>query len=234
VTERKRAEAALSKVSQRLIEAQEQERSRLARELHDDISQQLALLAVNLEGMKLGLPASAANLLAKHIDDARGRVADLSKDIQALSHRLHSPKLELLGLAATAASFCQEFSALQKVQIDFHSEKVPKGLPREISLCLFRVLQEALQNAAKHSGSKHFQVLLACETNQIDLTVHDGGVGFQPEEAFQGRGLGLTSMKERLKLVEGELQINSRLHEGTTLRARVPISSKKMHAGAGK
>jgi len=237
VTERKRAESALSTFSQRLIDAQEQERSRLARELHDNISQQLALLAINLEGIKLGLPASAAELLARHIDDASNRVADLSKDIQALSHRLHSPKLELLGLAAAAASFCQEFSTLQKVQIDFHSENIPKDLPKEISLCLFRVLQEALQNAAKHSESMRFQVVLTCETNletsQIELTVHDRGVGFQPEEASQGRGLGLTSMKERLKLVEGELLINSRLHEGSTLCARVPLSSKKKSASAG-
>ena len=233
VTERKRAAVALSRVSQGLIEAQEQERSRLARELHDDISQQLALLAVNLDEMKQGLPASAIEL-ARQIDDASSRVSDLGRGIQALSHRLHSPKLELLGLAVAAASFCREFSALQKVQIDFRYENVPKELPREISLCLFRVLKEALQNAAKHSGSKRFRVALTGETDRIGLTVYDGGVGFHPEEAFQGRGLGLTSMKERLKLVAGELLINSRLHKGTTLCARVPLSSKKKSARAGR
>jgi signal transduction histidine kinase len=109
------------------------------------------------------------------------------------------------------------------VEIDFHSENIPKELPREISLCLFRVLQEALQNAIKHSGSRQFQVSLTGGVNEIELTVHDWGIGFEPEEAIKGRGLGLTSMKERLRVVDGELSIDSQFQRGTTIHARVPL-----------
>ena len=231
ITERKLAEEALSTVSQKLIEAQEQERSRIARELHDDINQQLALLAIKLESLKQGVPASVE--LAQRIGETSKRIADIGKDIQAVSHRLHSPKLEYLGLAAAAKSFCREFSDQQKVEITFHSENIPKELPKEISLCLFRVLQEALQNATKHSGSRQFQVSLRGGTNEIELTVHDSGRGFDPEEAIKGRGLGLISMRERLKLVNGELSIHSQLERGTTIKAHVPFSSMAKSVGAG-
>jgi PAS domain S-box-containing protein len=231
ITERKLAEEALSTVSQKLIEAQEQERSRLARELHDDINQHMALLAVNLGALKENLSASAAEL-AERISEANKQVEDIGKDIQAVSHRLHSPKLEYLGLAAAAASFCREFSDLQKVEVDFHSENFPKELPQETSLCLFRVLQEALQNATKHSGSRQFQVRLKGEANEIELTVHDSGIGFEPAEAIKGRGLGLTSMRERLKLVDGQLSIDSKPQRGTTIQARVPLNAGMKSAGA--
>lgn len=230
-TERELAEEALSMASQRLIQAQEQERSRLARELHDDISQRLAMLAVNLEGLKQGLPDSA-DVLGRQIGGVHEQVVAIGKEIQALSHRLHSPKLELLGLAATASSFCKEFSDQKKVEIEFQSESVPKELPQEIALCLFRVLQEALQNAIKHSGSHHLQVSLRGGESEVELTVQDSGVGFEPEAAIKGPGLGLTSMKERLKLVDGQLSIDSKLQGGTTIQARVPFNPKRKSAGA--
>lgn len=231
ITERKLAEEALSTVSQRLIQAQEQERSRLARELHDNINQKLAMLAVTLQGVKTGLPASAAEL-GRQIGEAHEQLVAVGNEIQALSHRLHSPKLGLLGLTATASSFCREFSDQQKVEIDFQSESVSKELPQEIALCLFRVLQEALQNAAKHSGSRHFQVALMGGANEIELIVHDSGVGFEPEEATKGRGLGLTSMKERLNMVDGQLSVDSKLQRGTTIRARVPLGRRMKPAGS--
>jgi PAS domain S-box-containing protein len=231
ITERKLAEEALATVSQRLIEAQEQERSRLARELHDNINQKIAMLAINLEALKDCLPSSAVELEGQ-IEEAHEQAVAVGSDIQALSHRLHSPKLGLLGLAATAASFCKEFSGQQKVEIDFQSQNVPKGLPQDIALCLFRILQEALQNAAKHSGSRKFQVALRGETNEIELTVHDSGVGFEPQEAIKGRGLGLTSMKERLNTVDGQLSIESKPEHGTTIRARVPLPLEMSSAKA--
>jgi PAS domain S-box-containing protein len=223
VTERRLAEEALSTVSQKLIEAHEEERARLARELHDDINQRLALLRVHLERLMHNPPTSAAQLRGK-ILEASQQTADLVKDIQALTHRLHPSKVELLGLAAAARSLCEEFSDQQDVKIDFHAENVPEALPQEISLCLFRVLQEALQNAIKHSGSRHATVSLRGGVNDIDLTVQDSGVGFDAREAGRGRGLGLTSMKERLKLVDGQLSIHSELRRGTTIHARVPFS----------
>jgi PAS domain S-box-containing protein len=231
ITQRKLAEEALSKVSQKLIQAQELERSRLARELHDDINQRLSLLTVALDGLK-HQPPESTDQWKQHITAASEHVADIAKDIQTLSHRLHSPKLELLGLTAAASSFCKEFSQRQNVEIDFQSANIPKNLPEDISLTLYRVLQEALQNAVKHSGSRHFRVSLVGETDAIELAVQDSGVGFEPDEAVKGQGLGLASMKERMKLVEGELSINSQLQQGTTIRARVRFDSKSRAAGA--
>jgi len=232
ITERKQAEEALSTVSQRLIEAHEEERTRLARELHDDINQRLALLAVSLNDLKQSLPAVSIEL-GRKIDDASKQIGDVGNDVQALSHRLHSSKLEYLGLERAASGFCREFSDQQGVEIDFHSENVPNQLAPEISLSLFRVLQEALQNAAKHSGARQFQVSLKGQANEVELTVHDSGIGFDPEQAIKGRGLGLTSMRERLKLVGGELLIDSRLHRGTTVHAGAPLSARPHSALVG-
>jgi signal transduction histidine kinase len=139
------------------VEAHEEERTRIARELHDDIKQRLALLAVNLEQLKRDLPSREAKLRQRLANEC-ACVLELASDIQALSHRLHSSKLEYLGLEAAARSFCAEVAGVEQVEIDFHSENMPKELSPEISLSLFRVLQEALQNAIKHSGSRQFQV----------------------------------------------------------------------------
>jgi len=220
VTERKLAEDAISKVNQKLIQAHEEERSRIARELHDDICQRIALLAGRLDDFQHGHPESL-NQLRCELGQASEEVQVLGADVQALSHRLHSSKLQYLGLTAAAAGFCREFSAQQGVEIDFQSEGIPEELSHEISICLFRVLQEAVQNAAKHSGSRRFQVSIKGGSNQIELTVHDSGIGFELERAFQKQGLGLTSMRERMKLVNGELSVESGLQLGTTICARV-------------
>jgi PAS domain S-box-containing protein len=223
VTERKAAEEALSTVSRRLIEAHEEERAWLARELHDDISQRLCMLTMNLRHLSDGKQTSVAEF-RKGINKTIQHVFDLGIDMQALSHRLHSSKLEYLGLAVAAAGYCRELSNQHEVEIEFQSENVPKDLPPEISLCTFRVLQEALQNAIKHSRSEQMHVSLSHESNAIGLTVRDSGIGFDPAEAMKGRGLGLISMKERLKLVNGELFIESQARLGTTVHARVPFS----------
>jgi signal transduction histidine kinase len=166
------------------------------------------------------------------IEEICERVVDLGNDIQALSHRLHSSKLEYLGLVVAAASFCKEFSKQQRVETTFHSQDVPKEIPAEAALCLFFVLQEALQTAAKYSGVKRFEVSLRGGLNEIDLMVHDSGAGFDAERAMNGHGLGLTSMRERLKLVGGQLSIESKLVGGTTIHARVPLSPKVKSARA--
>jgi signal transduction histidine kinase len=231
ITERKRAEEALSTVNQRLIEAQEEERARLARELHDDINQRLALLVVKLQSLQQSLPPSMVEIrhaIAEASDESEG----LGSDIQALSHRLHSSKLEYLGLASAAGGFCRELTDRQGMEIEFHSEGIPKDLPREISLCLFRVLQEALQNAIKHSRSRHFEVSLSGGSSGVELTMRDSGIGFDPEDATRGSGLGLISIRERLKLVNGKLFIDSQSQRGTTILARVPLSPKTKSAAA--
>jgi signal transduction histidine kinase len=233
ITERKRAEEALSGMAGKLIEAQEQERARIARELHDDINQRLALLAVNLEGLKENLPSSASDLTQK-LGKVSKEVKDLGIDVQALSHQLHSSKLEYLGLEAAAAGFCRELSHQQRVEIDFQCEGILNDLPQETSLCLFRVLQEALQNGIKHSASRHFRVRFNNGSGQVELMVRDLGIGFDPEEAMKGRGLGLTSIRERLKLVNGYLSIYSRPQAGTTILARVPLSPRMAPGAAGQ
>jgi len=222
VTERKLAEEALSSVSRKLIEAHEEERTWIARELHDDVNQRLALLAVNLDVLNGELPSSAADA-RRHAAEIKQQIKELGIDVQALSHRLHSSKLEYLGLSAAAGAFCRELSERKGAQIDFSSDNVPRSLPEETSLCLFRVLQEALQNAVKHSGSERYRVSIICDSDEVTLTVSDSGCGFNTEEALRTPGLGLTSMRERTKIVHGDLLIDSRKNGGTVVRARVPI-----------
>jgi PAS domain S-box-containing protein len=231
VADRKFAEEALSTVSRKLIEAQEEDRAWIARELHDDINQRIALLAASLAHLKQALPGSAIET-NRLIDDLCDQAISLGMDVQSLSHHLHSSKLDYLGLKVAAAGLCKEFSDQHAVKIDFHSDEIPNNLPKEVSLCLFRVLQEALQNAMKHSGSKHFQVTLAASTDQILLIVDDFGIGFDLEKAANARGVGLTNMRERLKLVQGELSIASRPGVGTVVRARVPLSTDTESAQA--
>jgi signal transduction histidine kinase len=232
VAQRKLAEEALSIANRRLIEAHEEERSRIARELHDDINQRVALLAMQLDRMRHDLPASAADL-KQGIGEAQKQISELGNDIQALSHRLHSSTLEYLGLTAACASFCRELSDRHGVAIDFDSTDIPKELPQEISVCLFRVLQEAIQNAMKHSRSRHLDVSLIGGLNEVHLTVRDFGIGFDPENGGKGHGLGVISMRERMKLVGGELSIESQPQLGTTIHARVVRSLGKSAGAAG-
>ena len=231
ITERKQAEEAMSGFSRRLIEAQETERSRIARELHDDINQRLAMVAISLKTAKESLPKSEVKA-NRILNEAGEKVSELENDVQALSHRLHSSKLDYLGLEAATSGFCREFSERQNVKIDFHCEGIPEELSSEVSLCLFRVLQEALHNAAKYSGVSEFEVTLNETSHEIQLLVHDSGVGFDAKRASNGHGLGLTSMKERLRLVNGELFIDSEPGHGTTVLARVPLVDDKTIADA--
>jgi len=223
VTARKLAEEALSAVSGRLIEAQEQERSRIARDLHDDIGQRLALVVNQLDGLEKDLPDSAEETRTR-LHELGKRTTEISADVQAMSHHLHSAKLKYLGIAAAAKSFCQEFSEKQKVEIDFTHVDIPRIVPEGISLCLFRVLQEALQNALKHSGVRHFEVELRGVSDGIHLTVRDSGLGFDPEGVTNNRGLGLISMQERVNLVKGIFSIDSQPERGTTIHVRLPLS----------
>jgi signal transduction histidine kinase len=223
--ERERHQRALSTVSRRLIEAHEEERTWIARELHDDFNQRLAVVSMDLEGLEQSLSGTDAHVRtrARNINDQIGELVD---DIHALSHRLHSSKLQYLGLVAACSGFCRELSERQIVEVNFHAENIPANLPAEIAVCVFRVLQEALQNAVKYSGVRTFLVSLVGTAGEIELLVRDSGVGFDPEQAINGSGLGLTSMKERLMLVDGRLSIDSEPGHGTTVRAWVSLSPK--------
>jgi PAS domain S-box-containing protein len=221
------SEASLQRLAGHLIRAQEEERQRVARELHDDISQQLAMLQIDLERLEQQLLDSAPQV-REELHEQRERASEITSSVQAILHRLHPSKLHTLGIVPAARNFCRELSARQNVEIAFHAENIPPELSEDISLCLFRVLQEALQNATKHSGSRHCQVSLSGGLDEIQLTVRDSGIGFDPEHAIKEGGLGLTSMKERLKLVNGELSIDSQPQRGTTIYARVPLNNPQV------
>ena len=223
VTDHKEAEQALATVSGRLIEAQEEERHRIARELHDDISQRLALLSVELQGLTEVRPKSTAELRdrAEHL---LKRTSQISSDIHALSHRLHSSKLDYMGAVAAMAGFCSEITAQTGLEIDFEHIDVPRSLPQDISLCLFRVLQEGLRNAVKYSGAQHVNVELRGVPGAILLLIRDSGAGFDPEAAMKNGGLGLISMRERVGLVKGTISIASKPMVGTEIRVHIPVA----------
>ena len=230
LTEQKLAEEALSTVSQKLIEAHEEESTRIARELHDDVNQRLAMVSARLGHLTQSVPVS--DDLMQEISDIRQEIVALASDMQALSHNLHPSKLDLLGLEAAAAGFCEEMSKRHGVSIGVHVENIPATLPREISLCFYRVLQEALRNVVKHSGAGHVDVFLNGHISTISLTVKDSGAGFDPHEAIRGPGLGLTSMKERLKIIGGQLFIHSNRGRGTSISAVAPLSVPTRSAAA--
>jgi signal transduction histidine kinase len=212
---------ALSTLSAKLMDAQEQERARIARELHDDLAQRVAMIVMQLHDVGQALrPRTSAQIRIKQIYD---QTNDLAHEIQVVAQRLHSTKLELLGLPVAADSLCRELGARHHVAINFSTEGVPEHLSPHIALCLFRVLQEALSNALKHAGVPRVTVVLRGTSTAIHLDVIDGGVGFDPERLSQRHGLGLISMKERLHLVHGEIHVESRLGAGTTVRVRVPL-----------
>ncbi len=222
VTERKLAEEALNSISGRLIEAQEQERARIARELHDDFSQRIALLAIELDMLKRDIPDLNGDTLNR-MEDLREHAVEMGSDIQALSHELHSSALDHLGIVVAMRGFCQEFGQKQKLKIDFKSTDLPSPVSPDVALCLYRVLQEALHNAAKHSRASKFNVQFLGMPGEIRLTVSDDGVGFDVEAVNKGRGLGLISMRERVKLVKGTFSIVSKLNDGTEIDVRIPV-----------
>jgi signal transduction histidine kinase len=217
ITRRKQMEQAVSDMSRKLIESQERERTRIGREVHDDINQRLALLVVELERLQQNpsnVESSAGQL--------REQTMEISSDVQALAYELHSSKLEYLGVVRGIKGWCRQFAEQQSMEIDFKTDVV-STLSFEVGLCLFRVLQEAVHNSVKHSGVKRVEVQLMEHANEVHLTVEDRGNGFDVEAAKQGRGLGLTSMQERVRLVNGEIEIKSTPMGGTTIHLRVPF-----------
>jgi len=220
ISRRKQMEEALSGMSRKLIESQEQERARIGRELHDDINQRLAMLAVELEQLQEN-PSEVSN----RVQGVRKEITEISNDVQALSHELHSSKLEYLGVVAGIKSWCKEFSERQRMEVNVENE-VFSTLPFEVGLSLFRVIQEALHNAQKHSGVKRIEVQLREDSGEIHLIIRDSGKGFDIDAALQGRGLGLTSMRERVRLVNGTIAIESKPMGGTSIHVRVPLESK--------
>jgi len=223
VEERRRAEKELQGVSQKLIEAQEQERTRIARELHDDLSQRMALLGIGLTQFERSLPE-----LSPDAQERLGKIsevaAEVSSELHSMSHQLHPAKLDLLGLVATVGGHCREVSQQHELRVEYIHRDVSEHIPKDVALCLFRIVQEALRNIVKHGQTQEARVELTGGGDEIHLCISDHGVGFSPASAQAKGGLGLISMRERLRLVGGHLDVDSGPSQGTRIYVRVPAS----------
>ena len=229
ITERKHAEQELRRSSEqirelagRLITAQEEERRRISRELHDDIVQKVASLAIRMSLFKQRVPAST-DLVAEEITSLQRRVSELAEDIRQLSHQLHPAVLEHAGLTVALRSFVAEFSRIEGVEVKLTAPEGTEAIPKDIALCAYRVVQESLRNVAKHSGAKAAEVVLAIAGNELYLSIRDEGRGFDVEAA-RSRGLGMVSVDERVRLCQGSVTVTSKLNRGTTLTARIPLT----------
>jgi len=222
VTNRKLAEAALANVSGKLIEPQEQERTRIASELHDDFGQRLAIIGIGLTHLLKTLPQSAVRDRAR-VQELLGGINELSSDLHSLSHQLHSSRLEHVGLVSALNGFCKEISGKQEIKVQFTGPGVPFEIPKDIALCLFRVAQEALSNAVKHSQAKSVRVELSVNKKGVSLGIRDDGKGFDTLRSNPGAGIGLIGMHERIRLVAGRLSVRSGNMRGTDIIAEVPL-----------
>jgi signal transduction histidine kinase len=199
-----------------LITAHEDERQRLARELHDDLTQRLARLAIDAGRMESAVDAPEGMRLL------REGLVRLSEDVHALSYRLHPSVLDDLGLVEALKAECERVMRHGELRVDVEASVVPSALPAEASLCLFRVAQEALSNAARHAHASAVTVVLSSRSTGLQLTVSDNGSGFDPERSRDHASLGLASMRERVRILQGKLNIESTPGRGTTVIAWVP------------
>jgi PAS domain S-box-containing protein len=221
ITRRKQIEHEHLELSGRLIQAHEHERSRIARELHDDFSQRLALLATKLQ-MILDVVGNSQPNVSDRVGELMKTVDEFGADVHALSHSLHSSKLEMLGLSTSVRSFCREFSKQHKIEIDFRHEGLPEPIPSESALCLFRLVQEGLQNVRKHSRASRVDVRLAGASTEISLILSDNGVGFDLSQNHASNGIGILSMRERVRMLHGTFEIQSAPMKGTQITVKIP------------
>ena len=224
ITDRKVAEDALSSLTGRLIEAQEEERRRIAREIHDDYNQRLAVVAIDLEDLAENIGHLNGDGTAR-IRELANYVSELGADLHALSHRLHSSTLESLGLVAGIEAFCEEFAGQQEIQITFDHENVPSRVSEDAALCLFRIAQEGLRNVKRHSGANEAEIRLEGVDETLHLSISDRGKGFDPNARSKKSGIGIRSMQERLRSLGGHLEIHSRPMEGTRIDAWLRVAS---------
>ena len=224
ITERKLAEQERRTLQERLATAQEVERWRISRELHDDLTQRLAGLAMELGRLVADRPASAA-LLKKGLTTLQRKVVRAAETARHVAHQLHPSELDDLGLVAALRSYCEDFARREGIAVKFASRKVPKELKREIASCLYKVTQESLSNIAKHAGAKAAFVTLAGSVQRIRLTVKDTGVGFRTQAPGVDVGLGILSMKERVSLLHGSFAISSHPGQGTEVTAEIPLEA---------
>lgn len=224
ISERKRSEEALKLLGSRLIAAQEEERKRIARELHDDLNQRMAVLSIELD--QLSQKTRKSHGLQKCLHEMQLQAQEISSDIHRLSYKLHPSKLDHLGLTAALKSLCDELTPNGKLRVHFHQSGMPADLPKDLTLCLFRIAQETLRNCVKHSGADSVQVVLTKTYNSIRLSISDNGCGFDTSSDLMDKGLGFISMHERLRLVGGEIKICSQPQRGTRIDVLIPRNSQ--------
>jgi signal transduction histidine kinase len=223
ITERRRAEEEARDLSGRLISAQEDEHARLARALHDDITQRLALLAINAGRKESGLTDATAQQAMRSM---RRDLTQISEDVHALCYALHPAILEHLGLFDALKAECDRFSAAEAMPLRFRAEDNLDEPTRQVGLCLYRIAQEALRNIARHASATAVDVGLRFVDNGLQLSVHDNGIGFDPARKQARPSLGHASMRQRLSLVGGELRLVSAPDHGTTVQAWAPLNKE--------
>jgi signal transduction histidine kinase len=218
----RRSHARIEDLAGRLIAAQEDERRHIARELHDDLNQQVAALAIGISRLKRQFPDAGA-AVQEQIARLREKTDWLSERIRQLSHDLHSSILQHVGLPAALNSYCAEFSEREGIAVTLDIRDGVEAVSQDAALCLYRVAQESLRNVARHSGARSAIVALTRVNGSVELRVVDEGVGFDPGQARESRGLGLVSMEERVKLLHGNFVLTTRPGAGTELRAQIPL-----------
>ncbi len=223
ISERKRSEEKLQALRSRLTRAQEEERARIARDLHDDTGQRLALLSIDLEQLKQ-FSVKSQSALTPQLDSLVRIASEITSDVHSVSRRLHPSQVELLGLVRALANFCKDFASRNSMEIRFVHPDHPPSPSRDVALCLFRVAQEAIRNVHKHSGVREAVVELKEVAGALHLRVSDSGAGFDPASLDSAPGIGLLSMEERLRSMGGELAVQSTLGGGTTVEASIPLS----------
>jgi two-component system CheB/CheR fusion protein len=221
----RRSEEQLRRLMANLFATQEAERKRVAREIHDDLNQRMAMLANDVAILEQAPPGSA-RLLREQLRSLRERVDRLSDDLRRTAHHLHPSALEHLGLVAALESHCSDFSKLHPIQLKLAHRSVPESIPFEVSLCLYRVTQECLNNVAKHSGAGKAKVAIRGDKDGILLSITDNGAGFDPSLAAEQGGLGVVGIRERVRLVDGVVSIRSRPGHGTQIDVRVPLTKR--------
>jgi PAS domain-containing protein/ABC-type uncharacterized transport system substrate-binding protein len=231
ISEQKRQEMALRDLTGRLISAQEDERRRIARDLHDDLQQRLALLAIELDGIALGHSVLSGKEVATRARDLWRQTTEVSTELHQLSYRLHPSKLEALGLLATVQGYCRELSQ-RGLRVTFTHDGVPSAIPDDVALCVFRIVQESLQNVVKHSGVTDARMTMSGADGSLRLVVADAGRGFDVGAALNRGGLGLISMRERMNLVGGNMTIRSVPGSGTYMEFQVPLPKDESSVGA--
>lgn len=213
-------------VASRLLRIHDQEMSLIARELHDELNQRIAALALQLENMDRGLPDNS-EVLHRELQAAIGGLRELSDEIHELARRLYPSMVELLGLAPALESLCACLSREGGMKVRFGLRRAPENIPAEIALCLYLVAQEILRYAAGHSGAREARMRLTGSDQAIGLAISDEGAGFDPARVGRTGGLGLVVIEERVRLVGGTLTIKSRPGHGTEIQVKVPLPDQE-------